>query len=84
MPSPNITAVFNQFAGKTLLNPGRITADVDTVLMEMEDVAKANGVRLRVLFPDRMHTMDYRTDRINAHVVENPNGTYTISSFNIG
>ena len=98
-PKPvDIESIFNKFAGREVpmkheikkvagytfneihpaLNPG-------PVLTEMQDTAKKNGLSLRVWWDGMAGTMDYRTDRVNAHIEEGADGKYRVASrFNIG
>ena len=85
MNKKDLTRLFNQFAGKALKDPKRLTKDADMTIVQMQKVAKDNGLRLRVWFPESMGTMDFRTDRVNAHVVKAKDGTYRVTKkFNIG
>ena len=80
----NITHLFNKFAGMELRNPDRLTTDIDPVAAEMAQLAKDNGFKLRIKFPGKMFTQDFRTDRVNAHVVKGAKGKFIIQKFSIG
>jgi hypothetical protein len=76
----NITEIFNQFAGKEVQPDAN-----DPTLLAMKKAASDNGLKLRVWFPGMISTMDYRTDRVNAHVGKGADGKYRVSGrFNIG
>jgi hypothetical protein len=76
----NITEIFNRFAGKEVQPDAN-----DPTLRAMQKAASDNGFKLRIWFPGTMGTMDYRTDRLNAHVDKGADGKYRVSSrFNIG
>lgn len=85
MSSPSIISIFNQFAGMEIKDPQRATCDIDLNLVLMETFATANGVGLRVLFPDLMMSdCQYIEDRVNATVRKGGDGKYRVISFNIG
>jgi len=85
MAPKNVTELFNKFAGRELKDPGRVTCDIDSTLGEIEQVAKDNGLKLRIWFPGTVGTMDYRTDRINVHVEKDAAGKFIVSDkFKIG
>lgn len=57
----------------------------EPLVQEMEKTASDNGLTLRVWLPGIVGTMDYRTDRVNAHIEKETDGKYRVSSrFNIG
>ncbi|MBI1215719.1 MAG: hypothetical protein GC185_07870 [Alphaproteobacteria bacterium] len=57
----------------------------DPVLGEMRDEAKKHGLSLRVWWEGIMGTMDYRTDRVNAHIEKGNDGKWRVGQrFNIG
>lgn len=57
----------------------------DPVLKEMHEEAKKNGLSLRVWWKGVVGTMDYRTDRVNAHIEKGDDGKWRVSPrFNIG
>ena len=57
----------------------------DPTLAEMNQIASQNGLNLRVWWPGIMGTMDYRTDRVNAHIKKGDDGKWRVAdNFNIG
>jgi len=80
----DLTKLFNKFAGKEI--PVSFASNRrDPTLEEMENLAKANGLILRVWFPDTLGTMDLRNDRINAYVNKEADGKYRVgNNFKIG
>ncbi len=77
----NVSELFNKFAGKEV-DPSK--GKLDPVVQGMTNVAKANGLTLRVWYPGSLGTMDYRTDRVNAHVVKSGSKFIVQNSFMIG
>src|SRR5689334_1446429 len=57
----------------------------DPTVEEMRDEAKKNGLTLRVWWDGVAGTMDFRTNRVNAHIEKGADGKYRVSNrFNIG
>lgn len=57
----------------------------DPLIQEMKKTAEDNGLQLRLWLPGSMGTMDFRTDRVNAHIEKSADGKYRVSSrFNLG
>lgn len=57
----------------------------DPTIAEMEKTAAENGLSLRLWWPGIMGTMDYREDRVNAHLEKDKGGKWRVSSkFNLG
>jgi hypothetical protein len=57
----------------------------DPVIEEMNQLAKNNGLKLRVWFPNTFGTMDARSDRMNVRVEKEADGKYRVSKkFYIG
>lgn len=57
----------------------------DPVLAEMRDEAKKHGLSLRVWWEGIMGTMDYRMDRVNAHIEKAQDGKWRVAPrFNLG
>ncbi len=91
-------AIFNKFAGREVPMKAEIrkvagytfreiepALNPDPVLTEMEKEAGLHGLSLRVWWDGVAGTMDYRTNRVNAHIEEGADGKYRVSSrFNIG
>ncbi|MBI3441178.1 MAG: hypothetical protein HY052_05170 [Proteobacteria bacterium] len=80
----DITRLFNKFAGKEVKDPKRVTTDIDLVLLGMAEVAKKNGLKLRVFFPGMVGTMDYKANRVNANIKKGTDGKYRVSHFTAG
>lgn len=97
-PKRDVSHIFNKFAGREVpmkeepvvvrgktYTQTKLVDENDATLQEMRDAAKAAGLRLRVWLPGTMGTMDYRTDRVNAHVEKGSDGKYRVGTkFNIG
>src|SRR3954471_13961511 len=100
-PKKSITEIFNQFAGKEIqvvettqnfVIGGKnypvtdvTPASNEPTLQAMKNAAAQNGLKLRVWFPGTVGTMDFRTDRVNAHVNKGADGKYRVqNNFNIG
>jgi hypothetical protein len=86
----DLTKLFNKFAGKEI-SVQEIEADFfdvdpnDKTVQAMENLAKANGLTLRVIFPGSRVTKDMRMDRVNVHVEKEVDGKYRIGNrFKIG
>lgn len=59
--------------------------DKDPVLEDMHNQARKHGLTLRVWWKGVAGTMDYRTDRVNAHIEKSPDGKWRVSNrFNLG
>ena len=57
----------------------------DPVVKELNDAVTAAGLHLRLWLPGTMGTMDYRLNRVNAHVEKESDGKYRIQpNFNLG
>ena len=57
----------------------------DPTVQEMRDEAKKHGLKLRLWWDGIAGTMDFRTDRVNAHIEKEADGKYRVSKrFNIG
>jgi hypothetical protein len=57
----------------------------DPTIAEMQEVAKKNGLKLRIWFPNTFGTMDARSDRMNVRVEKGADGKYRVSkNFYIG
>lgn len=57
----------------------------DPVLKDMRKTAEAHGLSLRLWWPGLMGTMDFRGDRVNAHIEKEADGKYRIQPhFSIG
>ena len=83
MARPSVSHLFNKFSGKEISPPQDRASD--PVIKQMEKVARAAGLKLRVKFPGYMYTQELRTDRVNAYAVQGPDGKWRISNtFSIG
>ena len=57
----------------------------DPTVKELREEASKHGLQLRLWWPGLMGTMDYRLDRLNAHVEKADDGKWRVSSnFGIG
>lgn len=57
----------------------------DPAVAELTAAVQATGLQLRLWSPGMMGTMDYRLNRLNAHVEKAADGKYRIgSSFTLG
>lgn len=85
-PTPkDIAALFNKFVGKELKDPQRVTCDLDHVYEEMKQVANDNGLELRLHFPGRPSTPDYREKRVNVLVKESADNRFVVGkTFGMG
>lgn len=84
MDNRKLSALFNKFVGQALKNPRRLTCDVDDVLAEMDTVARANGVQLRVIWQGAGYDESLRDDRVTAYTEKNANGTFRVSEIRMG
>ena len=97
-PKRDASHIFNKFAGRevpmkeepfvirgktyTQVKPAD---DHDPVLEEMRAEAKKAGLKLRLWWPGVAGTMDFRTDRVNAHIEKADDGKWRVTKkFNIG
>ncbi len=76
--------LFNKFAGRTVLDPERLTCDEDDTIMEMRDIAEDNGLTLRVVFPGMVPIMSPCTGRVNAMVEKDTDGKLRVKRFSLG
>lgn len=97
-PPRDVSDIFNKFAGREVpmnsrtvkvagytLHEIQPALNPDPVLTEMKDEAKKHGLTLRVWWDGIMGTMDYRTNRVNAHIEKEADGKYRVSNrFDIG
>lgn len=94
----DVTAQFNKFAGKEVQATeittqtekwGPVTrveiAENDPTVSALRAAVKKAGFKLRLWIPGGIGTMDFRTDRVNAHVEKGADGKFRIASeFSIG
>ena len=97
-PPRDVSPIFNKFAGREVPMNTRVVKvagytfneiepalNPDPVLTEMQDEARKHGLSLRVWWDGIAGTMDYRTNRVNAHIEQEADGKYRVSNrFNIG
>lgn len=80
-----LSKIFGKFAGQALLDPNRLTCNMDPVLMEMDTEARKNGLQLRFLFPGAGATDDMQLNRVNAFAEKNAKGGWQVANkFYIG
>jgi hypothetical protein len=77
-----LSQAFAKFSDKTLLNPNRVTSDVDTVAEEIREEAEQYGLEVCFEFPDQTVT-DVRDDRLLV-AVKNEGGMFKVNGFNGG
>lgn len=96
-PNHELAELFNKFAGaevdvkeKMVEYRGqqypecRLNED-DATVKEMREFASENGLTLRLWTPGSAGTMDFRTDRVNAHIAKEHDGKWRVQpNFNIG
>lgn len=59
--------------------------DNDPTVKAMADHAKANGLSLRLWWPGMFGTMDFRTNRVNAHIEKAADGKWRVErEFRLG
>ena len=81
----DLIKIFAQFSGQTLKDPARMTCDTDDVLAKMQEIAKQNGISLRVKWEGWTHDTMHTPDRINVNVETDANGQIRIKpDFHIG
>jgi hypothetical protein len=87
----DLSALFGKFAGREI--PVREGFDEATgrtlfaealnrpepVFEEMKNIAKSNGLILRVIFPGARITKDARRNRVNARIEKDSGGTWRVS-----
>ena len=97
-PLPDVSKIFNKFAGREVPMNSKVVKvagytfneiepalNPDPVITDMENTAKKHGLTLRVWWDGVAGTMDFRTDRVNAHIEQEANGKYRVSNrFNLG
>ena len=97
MSNPQISDLFNDFAGKEVemlerkyeyrgKNYTEYTIKKgDETITAMQDLAKENDVTLRMWAPGSVGTMDFRMNRVNGGVEQGTDGKWRVgSSFTIG
>ena len=57
----------------------------DPVLGAMKNIAEKHGLKLRIWWPGKIGTRDYKPNRVNAYLEKQADGKYRISNkFHIG
>lgn len=79
----SLTQIFGKFSGQTILNPNRMTCDVDMVLEEIRAEAEQHGLDVLVEYPGAQNIPDSRQDRLRVEL-NNDRGTYKVRDFRIG
>lgn len=97
----DISKIFNKFAGREIemtetmksYGPGirgiykevNLKDPNDPTIKEMQDLAKKNGVMLRILWPGLAGTQELRPNRVTAYIAKEADGKYRISkNFSVG
>jgi hypothetical protein len=97
-PKRDVSHIFNKFAGREVpmkeepfvirgktYTQIRLADDKDPTVQEMRDAAKEAGLKLRLWWPGIAGTMDFRMDRVNAHIEKAPDGKWRVSNrFDLG
>jgi len=81
--TPDLTSVFSKYTGQVLLDPNRMTCDMDSVIEKIRDEAAQLRLRVRVEYPDSLFTTDIRHDRLRV-LVNGDAGVLKITGFKIG
>lgn len=72
----DLSKIFNQFVGQGLLDPQRISHDLDMTLSRIEKAAKENGLELDFVFPGEKAKQTASPDHVNVQLEESANGRY--------
>jgi hypothetical protein len=97
----DLTVLFNKFAGKEIpmtekmqsYGPGirgvfkvvELADHNNPIIKAMGQLAQANGLSLRLLWPGVVGTMDFNPNRITANIEKEADGKYRVSGdFKIG
>lgn len=97
-PKRDVSDIFNKFAGREVpmkeepfvirgktYTQIRLADDNDPTVQEMRETAKKSGLKLRLWWPGIAGTMDFRMDRVNAHIEKAPDGKWRVGNrFNLG
>lgn len=79
----DLTNIFNKFVGKEVIPP--TSFKIDPTLSEMSQVAQANGLKLRVMYPGMAGSMEFDDSRANTYIEQQNDGKYRVSNrFNLG
>lgn len=78
----SLKQIFGKFSGQPLLNPDRLTCDVDPVVEAIREEAAQHGLEVLVEFPGKPRIPDTRQDRLRVEV-NNDCGTYRVRDFRI-
>lgn len=74
----DLKAIFGKYAGQALLDPMRVTCDIDPVLEDLKAAATHVGLTVRVKWPDSMGDTRYNMQRMNVPVEKRTDGKYYI------
>jgi len=74
----DLKAIFGQYAGKALLDPMRVTCDIDPVLEDMRMAASHVGLSVTVRWPNAKSDGRSNMHRLNVPVEKRDDGRYYI------
>lgn len=74
----DLKAIFGKYAGQALLDPMRVTCDMDPVLEDMKIAASHVGLTVRVGWPDSKPNGRYNMQRMNVPVEKRDDGKFYI------
>lgn len=79
----SLTQVFGKYTDQIILNPKRITCDVDMVVASIREEAAEHGLELQMEYPDHTAPTDVRDDRLRVSVKDD-GGILKVAGFTIG
>ncbi len=79
----SLTQVFGKYTDQTVLNPNRITCDVDMVVAAIREEAAEHGLEVQMDYPDQTSTTDFCNDRLRVSVKDD-GGVLKVAGFTIG
>ena len=75
----DLTTIFGKYAGQPLLDPMRVSCDVDPVIEDMQLAATHVGLTVRMRWPDSHADQRYNMHRVNVPVEKRDDGRYYIA-----